>query len=59
MCVIKNSEFTGFDWGVRNGSNISQMQGSIGAIIMSIRCILGDIRLWIGGTSTSSCLVCS
>ena len=26
-------------------------------INLSIRCILGDIRLWVGDTSTSSCLV--
>ena len=24
---------------------------------LSIRCILGDKRLWVGDTSTSSCLV--
>ena len=27
-------------------------------ISLSIRCILGDIRLWVGDTSTSSCRVC-
>ena len=26
-------------------------------VYLSIRCILGDIRLWVGHTSTSSCLV--
>jgi len=26
-------------------------------LILSIRCILGDIRLWVGDPSTSSCLV--
>ena len=29
----------------------------MGACILSIRCILGDIRLWVGDTSTSSCRV--
>ena len=27
------------------------------SLILSIRCILGDIRLWVGDTSTSSCRV--
>ena len=29
----------------------------VGSVYPSIRCILGDIRLWVGDPSTSSCLV--
>jgi len=36
---------------------IRNLNGDQDPYNLSIRCILGDIRLWVGDTSTSSCLV--